>query len=149
MLNTQPYPNPEPTQPHTTLLNTTPPPYTYMYPTRPPSHPTPTFLLSCHTLPCPVLPYPTLPYPPAVYVVRSDVSVVLLSISVSESGLILSIRSVSFRSVKLKAIGTDRMNSVKSVDSMPELFKLYNCRLNKCRIVTCKGLLAFRHITYR
>ena len=65
---------------------------------------------------CPTIPYPTLP----LYTwVRSDVSVVLLSISVAESGLVLSFRSVSFRSVKVKAIGTDRMNSVKSVDSMP------------------------------
>ena len=128
-----PYPNPnlEPTtQPHPHPTHN-PDPLHRAYRILP--YPTPTLRLSCHTTPCPALPYPS-----AVHVgLFRSVSVVLLSISVSESGLVLSFRFVSLQSVKVKAIGTDRMNSVKSVDSMPELSKLYNCRFYKCRIVTC------------
>ena len=123
-------PNPTANSPHPTPPHTQPQSLHLPYPTLPPPHPTTTI----PALPCPTIPYPTLPL---YMLVRSDISVVLLSISVSESGLILLFRSVLFRSVKLKSVGTDRMKSVKSVDSMPELSKLYNCRLNKCRIVTC------------
>ena len=114
---TQPYPlhlpyptltpNPTPNPPHRTRptpLNPTPnlTPTPYIYPTLPYPHPHPTQLLpySCPAihrlaLPCPTIPYPTLP----LYMyVRSDVSVVLLSISVYESGLVLSFRSVLFQS---------------------------------------------------
>ena len=128
----QPHPTPRRAAPHHTTTQPQPLPLPYPSPTQPNPYLTP--VLPYTALPCPTIPYPTLP----LYMqVRSDVSVVLLSISKSKFGLVLSVRSVSFRSVKLKAIGTDRMNSVKSVDSMPELFKLYNCWLNKCRIVTC------------
>ena len=126
-----PPPSPTPLNP---TPHTTPTPYTY--PTLPyPTQPLPYACPAIHRL---APPYPTLPYPSAVYVgLFRSVSVVLLSISVSESGLVLSFRFVSLQTVKVKAIGTDRMNSVKSVDSMPELSKLYNCRSYKCRIVTC------------
>ena len=147
-----PYPTITPNQPHPPAPpHTTSQPNPNPYPLPPipyPLPPTPTLPYPCPTPPnpyfTPVLPYTALPYPTTPYPtlslymqVRSDVSEVLLSISKSKFGLVLSVRSVSFRSVKLKAIGTDRMNSVKSVDSMPELSKLYNCWLNKCRIVTC------------
>ena len=116
MLGTLPYPRTPRTHPaphHFT--QPLPPTLPYKY------HPTQPLPYSCPAIHRLALLYHTLPYPSAVYEVRSDVSVVLLSISASESGLVLSLRSVSFQSVKLKAIGTDRMNSVKSVDSMPEL----------------------------
>ena len=138
---TLPYPTLTPNQPHPTPIPAAPPrpaphhtttqpqplpptPYPLPYPSPTPPNPYLTPVLPYTDLPCPTIPYPTLP----LYMqVRSDVSVVLLSISISKFSLVLSVRSVSFRSVKLKAIGTDRMNSVKSVDSMPELSKLYNC----------------------
>ena len=129
----QPHPIP-PTPHHTTIQpQPLPPTPTLPYPSPTPPNPYLTPVLPYTTLPCPTIPYPILP----LYMqVPSDVSVVLLSISKSKFGLVLSFCSVSFRSVKLKAIGTDRMNSVKSIDSMPELSKLYNCWINKCRIVT-------------
>ena len=135
MLGTLPYPTPTPT-PTLTTSPTTPPhttkphpiahnptPYTYPilpYPT--PANPTPPHTTQPLLYSCPAIhrlapPLPTIFYQTAVYVgLFISVPVVLLSISVSESGLVLSFRSVSFRSVKVKAIGTHRINSVKSVD---------------------------------
>ena len=136
---TLPYPNPEPepTPPRPAPLNPTTTPYTY--PTLPPPHPTPPIPYSCpaiHRLALlyHILPYPTLPF---LCICRFRCFGSSVVHSVSGSGFVVLFRSVSFRSVKVKTIGTDRMNSVKSVVSMPELSKLYNCRLNKCRIVTC------------
>ena len=96
-------PHPHPTTPnpsHPTPPNTAPlrptPSQSLPYPTLPFPHPTPTptLLLSCHTPPWLALPYIAL----AAYVgpFRS-VSVVLLSISVYESGLVLSFCFVSVR----------------------------------------------------
>ena len=88
MLGTLPtLPYPERTSPRHTPLNPTPTPAPYTYSTLPTPNPYLTPVLPYTALPCPTIHYPTFP----LYMkVRSDVSVVLLSTSVSESGLVLS-----------------------------------------------------------
>ena len=100
------------------------------YPT--PTHPTLPY--SCPAIHRLTMPYPTLPFR---CICRSVQMFRYFCCPFRYLSRVWSFRSVPFRSVKHKAIGTDRMNAVKSVDSIPELSKLYNCRLNKCRIVTC------------